>query len=515
MKFQYYAVIVLLISLLFCACPTPAPDPDEPLDVGYEMSYDLREEGIVTPVKNQSPLNSCGVFAAMAVFEAVIKQVTDEVVDLSEQHFINMSDKWSNATGVSPSVVLQFMQDNGIVEEAALPYGTGQIGEQPDYAYDFKLTGWGQIEVDQMSPDLRRCAFKQALLDHGPVATPIGIYSDFDSYRSGVYTVSESATELGGHWLVVVGWLDDDSEESGGYWICKNSWGSQWGLHGFVNIAYGDRCGIDDFVLFYAEYEPGITVVGTETLPASPHGGYHTRWSPDGSKLVYTAQYDGKYELWIWDTETQTHYPTVQGVQGDLTPNWSSDSKRIVFDAYPQTGYGLQSWVRDLEQDTVYQLTQLNHHTVTPTWSIDGTQLACFDGSQLRLYNIQGGNSTIIPNSASCGSPHFKHDGSTLVCTSGPQESKDIYTIHPDGTGKTQITSFEGREDRPRWSPDGTMVVYERFISGRVDTWVTHLPTMQHFEIVQDGGNPDWLPDGRLVYCNQSGMYIATLQSDF
>ena len=59
------------------------------------------------------------------------------------------------------------------------------------------------------------------------------------------------------------------------------------------------------------------------------------------------------------------------------------------------------------------------------------------------------------------------------------------------------------------------MIVYERFINDRVDAWITHLPSLQHFEIVQNANNPDWLPDGRLVYCNQNGMFIATLNSDY
>ena len=41
----------------------------------------------------------------------------------------------------------------------------------------------------------------------------------------------------GGHEVAVVGYND-----TGSYWIAKNSWGSGWGDAGFFKIAYG-QCG--------------------------------------------------------------------------------------------------------------------------------------------------------------------------------------------------------------------------------------------------------------------------------
>jgi C1A family cysteine protease len=38
------------------------------------------------------------------------------------------------------------------------------------------------------------------------------------------------------HAILIVGWKDDDSIGNGGYWICKNSWDTDWGYDGFFNI---------------------------------------------------------------------------------------------------------------------------------------------------------------------------------------------------------------------------------------------------------------------------------------
>ncbi len=50
--------------------------------------FDWRDRGIMMPVKHQMNLGSCGVFAAVAVFESLIKKETGKTVDLSEQQVI-------------------------------------------------------------------------------------------------------------------------------------------------------------------------------------------------------------------------------------------------------------------------------------------------------------------------------------------------------------------------------------------------------------------------------------------
>jgi C1A family cysteine protease len=57
---------------------------------------------------------------------------------------------------------------------------------------------------------------------------------------------SDKEVRIGGHVVCVVGYDDHP-----GSWICKNSWGPQWGGagKGFFNMSYGD-CHIDDFLMY-------------------------------------------------------------------------------------------------------------------------------------------------------------------------------------------------------------------------------------------------------------------------
>jgi len=71
------------------------------------------------------------------------------------------------------------------------------------------------------------------------------VYSDFMSYRGGVYK-HRSGQLMGGHAVKIVGWGVDETE--GNYWIVANSWGPSWGESGFFKIKEGN-CGIDSQVI--------------------------------------------------------------------------------------------------------------------------------------------------------------------------------------------------------------------------------------------------------------------------
>jgi C1A family cysteine protease len=85
---------------------------------------------------------------------------------------------------------------------------------------------------------------KQYLRAVGPVMCVFEVYNDFFAYSSGVYS-HVSGGLAGLHCVEVIGY-----NELGGYWICKNSWGTGWGDGGYFNIAYG-QCGIDSTYPFW------------------------------------------------------------------------------------------------------------------------------------------------------------------------------------------------------------------------------------------------------------------------
>jgi cathepsin B len=86
----------------------------------------------------------------------------------------------------------------------------------------------------------------QELVTNGPMYVAFSVYSDFPTYKSGVYTKTAGSSYLGGHAVTLVGYGTEDGKK---YWKIKNSWNEQWGNGGHFLIARGqDECGIESSV---------------------------------------------------------------------------------------------------------------------------------------------------------------------------------------------------------------------------------------------------------------------------
>lgn len=94
----------------------------------------------------------------------------------------------------------------------------------------------------------------------GPCSTVMRVFQDFLDWDGlGIYQWDGSSALAGtnGHAVVIIGW-DTDSITNTPYWICRNSWGQNWGDNGYFKIIRGvNHCEIEENVF-----------VGYPTLPA-------------------------------------------------------------------------------------------------------------------------------------------------------------------------------------------------------------------------------------------------------
>uniref|UniRef100_A0A6P7GWT2 Cathepsin B-like n=1 Tax=Diabrotica virgifera virgifera TaxID=50390 RepID=A0A6P7GWT2_DIAVI len=76
---------------------------------------------------------------------------------------------------------------------------------------------------------------QKEILTNGPVETTFRLYSDFWSYKSGVYQ-HVAGDDLGYHSVRVLGW---GVENGVPYWLAANSWNEDWGDKGLFKILRG------------------------------------------------------------------------------------------------------------------------------------------------------------------------------------------------------------------------------------------------------------------------------------
>jgi C1A family cysteine protease len=213
--------------------------------------FDWRDLDGLTPVKNQGSCGACWAFNSVGMLEALIKIEDGVELDLSEQHFVDCNELGDNCDGGWYGTVMQMMRDYGTVSEECIPYAAadGRACTADGCVKLARIRTWVSIESNNVD------AIKAALL-RGPVVTVIRTHSSFFNYTSGCYDHDDSLYEPD-HGVVIVGW--DDTQCGGtGAWICKNSWGTDWGIDGYFYIKYGVS-----WIGWYpvqAVYDPMITV---------------------------------------------------------------------------------------------------------------------------------------------------------------------------------------------------------------------------------------------------------------
>lgn len=111
---------------------------------------------------------------------------------------------------------------------------------EPGYASDYEADlhhGSKHYSIDKDETQI-----KFEIMNNGPVEGAFTVYIDFLHYKSGVYQHTHGLP-LGGHAIRILGW---GVEEDTPYWLCANSWNTDWGDNGYFKILRGsDHCGIE------------------------------------------------------------------------------------------------------------------------------------------------------------------------------------------------------------------------------------------------------------------------------
>jgi hypothetical protein len=238
-------------------------EPEFPVASDLPASYDWRDYGGVSAVKNQDGCGSCWDFAAIGALEAAIKIHTGTEYDLSEQQILSCATYGYGCSGGHASYAWNYIRENGAVSEACMPYEADDTVPCNDSGCTKLATvrEWVDIPNDVD-------AIKSAIL-MGPVSSAFHVYEDFGSYGGGCY--EHEGDDSPNHLICIIGWDDDACGGGEGAWLCKNSWSETWGDSGFFWIKYGS-CNIGRSTqLLY--YYPGTEVCYTGHLLDDTIGG--------------------------------------------------------------------------------------------------------------------------------------------------------------------------------------------------------------------------------------------------
>ena len=354
-------------------------------ETAFPSSFDLRDQGKMTSVKNQLDYGTCWAHSSAAAVETELVDIMPDI-DISEMHtaiysyggfdqitlpFTDIDDVLKYG-GNSRTVVNLWSQWIGPEFEKVMPYGdkdslrplSNEVLSKCSGVFHLKNAVMLDYDDDRSNFEQINSLIKQFVMDGH--AVDMSYCSDKMKYYSSVYfsTNCNKKPRFANHAVVIAGWDDNFpasdfrvKPEGNGAWLVKNSWGSDYGQDGYIWVSYYDRS-VGEFTTYEMTDKDEHTInfqhdsfVPVQTLAAgedekelqdgtpSYMANVFENYEPEQIEAVstYIMNPDTDYEVYIYTNVTDCSDPTsgelaaVKSGHSDLTGYFTIDLDEPVY----------------------------------------------------------------------------------------------------------------------------------------------------------------------------------------
>lgn len=258
-------------SLGCCSIDEAAPLPS---------SFDAREKGYITPVTSQGTTDDCWVFSTISALESdsiangltekentdfseahlawfACRPVTEDESDISGRDGANFSSPYYQA-GNWRIATAALARRSGLANENDFPFYPGKISSMGNYDESDRYNTGSGVVIDSAQELTDTNEIKEWVTEHGNVSAGFYYNDSYYSETNAAYCCNISGAT--NHQINIIGWDDNYPAENftqgitpdgNGAWLCRNSWGDDWGKGGYFYISYYDTS-LSGFIGFTA-----------------------------------------------------------------------------------------------------------------------------------------------------------------------------------------------------------------------------------------------------------------------
>ena len=247
------------------------------------------------------------------------------------------------------------------------------------------------------------------------------------------------------------------------------------------------------------------------------------RWAPDGSKLAFISDRDGKAQIWLMDMAGGEAWQLTKHEEAVAEPAWAPDSQSIAFVARaPKTQDQKDADAKRPKDVTVIK---------TLRYKFNGVGFVDPRPRQIWTVSVTGGDTKqVTQGEYTVANPAWSPCGTMIAFSSSRDPDwelksiTDLWYVQVAGGEIVKLTRSRGQASNPAWSPCGKWVAYYGNEKGEISSLNTEvmlapadgsgesLSVSGHWDRSAGGGissdarmdgggaGPAWSADGRQIY---------------
>lgn len=243
-------------------------------------------------------------------------------------------------------------------------------------------------------------------------------------------------------------------------------------------------------------------------------------WSPDGTQLYYVSRRTGFGDIWVVPVDGGDARQLTRDVRDDSEAVWSPDGSWLAF--LSERGRQTDVWLvsvdggpeirvtDDTDQETFLRwrpgTTELKYEVETQREALWALSLSDGVERQLTSDTIRIGQIDLSPNGTDIAYTVIRGGGVT-----------DLYLVSTTGGEPRPLVTWGRGVANPRWSPDGSEIVFGSGRAGSGDIWLVDATGGEPRRLTEHSrwdSDPRWSLDGsRILFLSDRDAELRNVWS--